>query len=91
MIDQKSFLEERNRQLEDRLKIRSDKLESTDETKTQYQSELKAAKITIKGDLNTIMLTPSLIWVLISPSGTRASFMARLWTHIMGKVKVLAI
>jgi len=49
LIDQKSFLEERNRQLEDRLKIRSDKLDVTDESKSKFESELKAAKITIKG------------------------------------------
>ena len=50
LIDQKSFLEERNRQLEDRLKIRSDKLDVTDETKKKYEEELKASKITIKGE-----------------------------------------
>ena len=47
LLDQKSFLEERNRQLEDRLKLRSDKLDVTDETKNNLESELKAAKITI--------------------------------------------
>lgn len=48
LLDQKSFLEERNRQLEERLKLRSDKLDVTDETKTQLESELKAALITIE-------------------------------------------
>merc|ERR1712131_114144 len=48
LLDQKSFLEERNRQLEDRLKLRSDKLDVTDETKNQIEAELKAAHITIK-------------------------------------------
>lgn len=47
LMDQKSFLEERNRQLEDRLKLRSDKLDVTDETKSVLEAELKAAKITI--------------------------------------------
>ena len=50
LIDQKSFLEERNRQLEDRLKIRTDKLDTTDESKQKFEEELKAAKITIKGE-----------------------------------------
>lgn len=48
LLDQKSFLEERNRQLEDRLKLRSDKLDVTDETKNQIEAELRASQITIK-------------------------------------------
>jgi len=57
LLDQKSFLEERNRQLEDRLKLRTDKLDVTDETKNNLESELKAAKIMIENlqeELNSV-------------------------------------
>ena len=63
LLDQKSFLEERNRQLEDRLKLRSDKLDVTDETKNNLESELKAAKITIAN----LQVNPSLLHNFLLP------------------------